>query len=156
MRVGNKNLDIIFLFLLIMIIVGLPYGLWTYDRQVWQNKIEPGAKEFTLTGNTKRGWLLGEVHAFEVVSMGLANAPVEKPVIKVRQGDLVVLKLKSSDVVHGFSLKDAGIIITDGIQPGKVVLVSFIADKVGTFNFACNAICGDNHENMQGTVVVTA
>ena len=156
MRVGNKNLDIIFLFLLITIIVGLPYGLWTYDRQVWQNKIEPGAKEFTLTGHTQMGWLLGEVQAFEVVSMGLSHGPVAKPVIKVRQGDRVVLKLKSSDVVHGFSLKDAGIIITDGIQPGKVVLVSFIADKVGTFTFACNAICGDNHQNMQGTVVVTA
>ncbi len=156
MRIGNKHLDFIFIFLLIVIIIGLPIGLWTYDRQVWQNKIEPGAKEFTLTGHTQRGWLLGEVQAFEVVSLGLSHGPVEKPVIEVRQGDRVVLKLKSSDVVHGFSLKDFSIIITDGIQPGKVVLVSFIADKVGTFTFACNAICGDNHENMQGTLVVKA
>lgn len=155
MRTGNKHLDFIYLFILIAIIVGLPYGLWTYDRQVWQDKIEPGAKEFTLTGHTQRGWLLGEVQAFEVVSLGKGE-PVEKPVIEVRKGDRVVLKLKSSDVVHGFSLKDAGIIITDGIQPGKVVLVSFIADKVGTFTFSCNAICGDNHENMQGTLVVKA
>jgi heme/copper-type cytochrome/quinol oxidase subunit 2 len=59
-------------------------------------------------------------------------------------------------VGHGFSLKDAGIIIADGIQPGKVVLVAFTADKVGTFTFSCNAICGDNHENMQGTLVVKA
>ena len=132
MRVGNKNLDIIFFFLLITIIVGLPYGLWTYDRQVWQNKIEPGAKEFTLTGHTQMGWLLGEVHAFEVVSMGLSHGPVTKPVIEVRQGDRVVLKLKSSDVVHGFSLKDLGIYITDGIQPGKVRYVSFKADRAGT------------------------
>ena len=156
MRIGNKHLDFIFLFVLIAIVVGLPYGIWTYDRRVWQNKIEPGAKAFTLTGHTQMGWLLGEVQAFEVVSLGQSHKHVEKPVIEVRQGDRVVLKLKSSDVVHGFSLKDAGIIITDGIQPGKVVLVSFIADKVGTFTFACNAICGDNHENMQGTLVVRA
>ncbi len=155
MRISNKHLDYIFLFLLIAIVVGLPYGIWSYDRQVWQKRIEPGAKEFTLTGHTKKGWLLGEVQAFEVVSLGQSR-PVEKPVIEVRQGDRVVLKLKSSDVIHGFSLKDAGIIIADGIQPGKVVLVSFIADKVGTFTFSCNAICGDNHENMQGTLVVKA
>ena len=76
--------------------------------------------------------------------------------IEVSKGDLVVLKLKSSDVVHGFSLKDFGVFVTDGIQPGKVTLVSFTADKVGTFTFSCNAICGDNHENMQGTLVVKA
>jgi hypothetical protein len=43
-----------------------------------------------------------------------------------------------------------------GIQPGKAVFVSFKADKVGTFTFSCNAICGDIHQNMQGTLVVKA
>ena len=68
----------------------------------------------------------------------------------------VILKLKSSDVVHGFSLKDFGIFITDGIHPGKTVVVSFKADKQGTFTFSCNAICGSNHQNMQGTLIVRA
>jgi cytochrome c oxidase subunit 2 len=81
---------------------------------------------------------------------------MEKPLIEVSKGDLVVLKLTSSDVVHGFSLKDFGVFITEGIHPGKVRLVSFRADKVGSFTFSCNAICGDNHKNMQGTLVVTA
>jgi len=39
MRIGNKHFDYIFLFLLIAIIIGLPYGIWTYDRQVWYNKL---------------------------------------------------------------------------------------------------------------------
>jgi heme/copper-type cytochrome/quinol oxidase subunit 2 len=156
MRIDNKHIDFFYFFLLVLIVIGLPYGIWTYDQQVWQKKIPPEAKEFTLTGHTQRGWLLGEVQAFEVVSLGQLHGPVKKPMIAVNKGDRVVLKLKSSDVVHGFSLKDAGIIITDGIQPGKVVLVSFIADKVGTFTFSCNAICGENHENMQGTLVVRA
>ena len=70
MRADNKYLDFLFLLLLAIIIVGLPYGIRTYDRQVWQKKIEPGSKEFTLTGHTKRGWLLGEVHALDVLSIG--------------------------------------------------------------------------------------
>lgn len=156
MHSDNKYLDLFFLLLMAVIIVGLPYGIRIYDYQVWQNKIEPGAKEFTLTGNTQRGWLLGEIHALDVLSFRQSHASVEKPVIEVHKGDRVVLKLKSSDVIHGFSLKDAGIIITDGIHPGEVVLVSFIADKIGTFTFSCNAICGKNHENMQGTLVVKA
>jgi heme/copper-type cytochrome/quinol oxidase subunit 2 len=77
-------------------------------------------------------------------------------VIEVSKGDMVVLKLKSSDVVHGFSLKDFGVFITEGIQPGKVRLVSFKADKIGVFTFSCNAICGENHQNMQGRLVVKA
>ncbi|MBC8176953.1 MAG: hypothetical protein ISR61_03335 [Desulfobacteraceae bacterium] len=68
----------------------------------------------------------------------------------------VVFRLRSSDVVHGFSLKDFGVFITEGIQPGKSTLVTFRADKTGIFTFSCNSICGDKHENMQGTLVVKA
>ncbi len=136
--------------------VAVPFGIRTYDRHVWQKKMASGAKDFTLTGHAQRGWLKDEVHAYDIISLSQKNGPIERPVIEVSKGDLVVLKLKSSDVVHGFSLKDFGVFVTDGIQPGKVTLVSFRADKVGTFTFSCNAICGDNHENMQGTLVVKA
>jgi cytochrome c oxidase subunit 2 len=81
---------------------------------------------------------------------------MKRPVIEVSKGDLVVFKLKSSDVVHGFSLKDFGVFLKEGIQPGKVTQVSFKADKIGIFTFSCNAICGENHQNMKGTLVVKA
>jgi heme/copper-type cytochrome/quinol oxidase subunit 2 len=150
------NLDVVFLFLLIIVITGVPLGIWAYDRQVWQKKVPRGAKEFTLTGHAQRGWLRGEVRAYDVVSLWKEKGPIERPVIEVSKGDLVVLRLRSSDVIHGFSLKDFGVFITDGIQPGKTTIVSFRADKAGTFTFSCNAICGDNHQNMQGTLVVKA
>lgn len=155
MRTNHKKLDIIYLIVIIGIISGLPAGILTYDNHLWQKKIPSGAKVFTLTGHTERGWLVGDVHAAEIVYMN-AEESVQKPVIEVNKGDVVVLKLKSMDVVHGFSFKDAGIIITDGIQPGKVKLVSFVAEETGVFTFSCNAICGDNHQNMQGTLVVRA
>ena len=156
MRIDGKKIDLLYLFILILIIIAMPFGIRTYDRQVWQKKMASGAKDFTLTGHAKRGWLKNEIHAYDIISLSQKNGPIERPVIEVSKGDLVVLKLKSSDVVHGFSLKDFGVFVTDGIQPGKVTLVSFTADKVGTFTFSCNAICGDNHENMQGTLVVKA
>ena len=157
MRIVKKYLDFIYLLILILIIIGLPFHIRIYDRKVWNEKIPSGVKEYTLTGHAHRGWLAGDVHAYDIISMwGKNGEPFEKPVIEVSKGDLVVLKLKSSDVVHGFSLKDFGVFITDGIQPGKVRLVSFKADRVGTFTFSCNAICGDNHQNMQGTLIVKA
>ena len=156
MRIDNNKLDLAFFIVLILFIVGLPIAIRTYNHQVWKEKIPPGAKEFTLTGNSQRGWVLGEIHAQDIIFSRHKDKTIKTPVIEVSKGDFVVLKLRSSDVVHGFSLKDEGIFITDGIQPGKTVLVSFTADKVGTFTFSCNAICGDNHQNMQGRLIVRA
>ena len=155
MRVSKKNLDLLFGVVLVLVLAGLPLGIKFYDRHVWAQRIPPGAKEFTLTGHARKGWLRGEVHAFDAIPLW-EEGGMGRPVIEVNKGDRVVLKLRSSDVIHGFSLKDFGIFINDGIQPGKSLLVSFTADKAGVFTFSCNAICGDNHQNMQGTLVVKA
>jgi heme/copper-type cytochrome/quinol oxidase subunit 2 len=149
--------DFFFLVLIILILVGLPLGISFYDHHTSAAEVPPHAREFILTGHAERGWLLGEVPAYSAISFWKQKGrPIEKPVIEVSKGDLVVLKLTSSDVVHGFSLKDFGIYLTEGIQPGKTTYVKFTADKVGTFTFSCNAICGDSHQNMQGLLVVKA
>ncbi len=154
MRRIKKKLDLLLLALMMTILVGLPFGIRAYDREVKQQEVPAGAKEFTLTGNAQRGWIMGEVRAYDALSLWGEKSTIERPVLEVSKGDLVVLRLRSSDVVHGFSLKDFGVFVSDGIQPGKTTIVSFRADKVGSFTFSCNAICGDNHQNMQGTLVV--
>jgi heme/copper-type cytochrome/quinol oxidase subunit 2 len=153
----NKKLDLFYLVLLIMILAGLPVGIVAYNHYTTTDKIPPQARMFTLTGHAERGWLIGEAQAYDAVTFWHKQGqPVDKPLIEVTRGDQVVFKLTSSDVVHGFSLKDFGVFLTDGIQPGKPIFVTFTADKVGTFTFSCNAICGDMHKNMQGTLVVKA
>ena len=156
MRVNHNKLDMLFFSLLILIIIGLPFAIRSYNGYVWKDKIPPNAKVFTLTGNARYGWILGEVEAKDIISLWHRHNRIKKPVITVKKGDVVVLKLRSSDVVHGFSLKDEGIFVSDGIHPGKTILVSFTANKAGTFTFSCNAICGKNHQNMQGTLIVKA
>jgi heme/copper-type cytochrome/quinol oxidase subunit 2 len=157
MQRTNKKPDLFILFLMVLILAGLPLGIVSYDRHVTSQKIPSQARVFTLTGHAKRGWLIGQVPAYDAVTFWQKqDQPIERPVIEVKKGDMVVFKLASSDVVHGFSLKDFGIYLKDGIQPGKVIYVSFKADKVGTFTFSCNAICGDMHQNMQGTLIVRA
>ena len=157
MRSGNKKLDLFFLMVIVLVLAGLPFGISFYDRYASSGKIPSDAKHFTLTGHAERGWLIGDVPAYEAVSLWKQKGePIEKPLIEVSQGDVVVFKLASSDVVHGFSLKDFGVYLTEGIEAGKATYVSFTADKVGTFTFSCNAICGDMHQNMQGTLIVKA
>jgi heme/copper-type cytochrome/quinol oxidase subunit 2 len=156
MHVNEARRDRFLLILLLMIVVGLPITIRAYDRSFWRERIPADAKVFTLTGHTDRGWILGDVSALDILRFEGPPLTPNQPTIRVHKGDRVVFKLKSSDVVHGFSLKDLGIFINDGIPPGTVRLVSFVADRVGTFTFSCNAICGANHEKMQGTLIVTA
>ncbi len=156
MATNDKRRDRFLLIMLLAILIGLPAAVWTYEQTIWQQQIPSDARVITLTGNTDKGWIVGDVKAYDIAGFGIEKALPEKPVIRVSKGEHVVFKLKSSDVVHGFSLKDLGIFVDDGIFPGKVRLVSFVAEKEGVFTFSCNAICGQNHEKMQGTLVVTA
>jgi len=150
----SKKKDLTYLFVLILVIVGLPFGIRAYDRYLEPKEILQESKDFTLTGHAQKGWVLGEVQANDIISLWQKKGPAEKPVIEVSKGDQVILRLRSSDVTHGFSLKAFGIYIAKGIQPGKTVHVSFKADKAGSFIFMCNVFCGDIHQHMEGTLIV--
>jgi len=154
MRIDPKKQDFVLLFLLILIIVGLPIGIRAYDRLQEPKGIIKGAREFTLSGHAQKGWVLGDVKANDIFSLWQEASQAAKPVIEVSKGDQVKIKLRSADVTHGFSLKAFGIYIANGIQPGKTVYVSFKADKVGTFMFMCTVFCGDIHRHMEGTLIV--
>ncbi len=72
--------------------------------------------------------------------------------INVKQGDKIRLKIKSIDVTHGFSLLDFN--INENLEPGKEVVVEFIADKKGEFSFFCSVFCGSGHSGMKGKLIV--
>ncbi len=152
----NLYKELILLTLVVAILAGLPLGIWAYDRHVWQERIPAKAKVFTLTGNTDLGWLPGRVKGYDVVGIGGDAAAPSRPVFVVEKGDTVVFKLGSSDVIHGFSLKDFGIFIEYDVRPGKVRLGEFKADRPGVFIFSCNIICGKQHQNMKGVLIVRA
>jgi heme/copper-type cytochrome/quinol oxidase subunit 2 len=154
MQLDPNKQDLMLLLFLVLIIVGLPFGLWAYDRLQEPRNIRKGGQEFTLTGHAQKGWVLGEVKANDIVSLWQKEGPAEKPLIEVHRGDQVTLKLRSADVTHGFSLKAYGIYVTQGIQPGKTVYISFKADKIGRFVFMCTVFCGDIHKHMEGMLIV--
>ena len=73
--------------------------------------------------------------------------------IRLKKGETVTLELTSPDVVMGFNAPDFKARAV--IVPGQVARVTFTPDKVGTFTFLCDVFCGDGHEAMHGTLVVT-
>ena len=72
--------------------------------------------------------------------------------ITLKKGEPANLELIAIDRIHGFSLKALG--IRADVKPDQSVIVRIVPDKVGTFVFACDIFCGDDHEDMQGVIKV--
>jgi len=150
---GMKKDVYILLFLFIMA-VSIPFGIRAYDQSLKPEISSDQTREFILTGHAQKGWLLEEVEAWDMLSIVKHRTKREKPIIHVNLNDNVVLKLRSADVTHGFTLKGYEIFISKGIEPGNTIYAKFKADKEGTFLFACNVFCGDIHHSMHGHLVV--
>ena len=73
--------------------------------------------------------------------------------ITLKKGEPVVFEISSADREHGFNLRAFG--VRTNVSPGKVTRVRFTPDKTGKFTFSCDVFCGDGHEEMTGTVIVT-
>ena len=73
--------------------------------------------------------------------------------ITLKKGEPVVFEISSGDRKHGFSLRAFG--VRSDVLPEKVSRIRFTPDKTGKFTFSCDVFCGDGHEEMTGTVIVT-
>lgn len=73
--------------------------------------------------------------------------------IRVKKGSRVTIVLTSPDFVHGFAVPDFNV-RADGI-PGKVIEVTFVADRAGKFVYLCDNFCGEGHDRMSGFLIVT-
>lgn len=73
-------------------------------------------------------------------------------VVRVNEGDTVVMALTSQDVVHGLYLDGYDLAVVS--DPGQTELLTFIADKPGSFHFRCSVTCGALHPFMIGQIKV--
>ena len=73
-------------------------------------------------------------------------------ILKVNQGDVVMIDLVATDVVHGLSIDGYNLEVT--ADPGKTAHLAFVADQQGTFRFHCTVTCGNMHPFMTGKLEV--
>jgi len=75
--------------------------------------------------------------------------------IEVAEGERVKLVVKSADGVHGFEIKKFK--VSKKIpRGGEPVEIEFVANAPGEYPILCSEYCGKGHEDMKGTLVVTA
>lgn len=73
--------------------------------------------------------------------------------ITVPKGKPVRLLITSTDVQHGFSIKELG--ISRDIKANATTIVEFTPTRAGRFQFHCSVYCGTGHEDMSGELIVT-
>ena len=72
--------------------------------------------------------------------------------IEVEKGNTVELSITSIDVDHSFALPAFG--INTKLSPNQTSVVTFTADKTGSFPFSCKVFCGEGHKGMNGVLIV--
>ncbi len=88
-------------------------------------------------------------HFFHIYAGDFAYSPA---VFHVNPGDRVTIELASTDVVHGIYVDGYDLSVT--ADPGQPAMLSFIADRPGTFRLRCSVTCGALHPFMVGKLQV--
>lgn len=86
---------------------------------------------------------------FRVEASQFAYSPSE---LKVNPGDTVTIQLVSTDVVHGLYVD--GYDISIEADPGQTAMLTFTADRPGSYRVRCNVTCGAMHPFMIGKLNV--
>jgi cytochrome c oxidase subunit II len=72
--------------------------------------------------------------------------------IRVREGSLVTLKLKSIEGTHGFDLGAFG--IDERLDENVTKIVEFYAAKKGQYGIRCSHFCGIGHLGMTAKLII--
>ena len=90
-----------------------------------------------------------------IVEITARRFAFEPAMIEVTVGERVHLVVTSADGVHGLEIKKFKV-KKEIPRGGMPVTIEFTASEAGRFPILCSEYCGDDHEEMKGTLVVVA
>jgi len=150
MRIKEKLSEAAAAISMLAILVGLPAMLWSWKARL-PSRYPPGTKVITLTATAREGiWTLEEITGSNYWLRGSYRRAEEIP---LKQGDHVVVRLKSVDVLHSFAIPLLRIGPVE-VPAGHVVQVEFDADRPGRLLFLCWQVCSPDHGKLKGHFVV--
>ncbi len=146
MKTGSERIAV---GLTVLILVGLPMALFAYKQVYLPHKLR-GARIITLTALATDGvWTQESVRGTNYWRRHFSPTPE----IRVRQGETVVLRLSSADVLHSFAIPALNIGPID-VPAGEVREMKFTAQRPDTLVFLCWQVCSPVHEKLRGKIVV--
>jgi heme/copper-type cytochrome/quinol oxidase subunit 2 len=134
----------------LLVLLGLPLVLWHWRTAVVAHRYPPGTKVITLTAVADGGiWTLDEVVGYNY----WRKKPTRVNEIPLNQGDHVVVRLRSADLLHSFAIPLLHLGPVD-VPAGHTVELEFNADRAGVLTFLCWQVCSPEHPNLRGRFVV--
>lgn len=94
------------------------------------------------------------VSPFRVIEVTAQKYHFTPEEIRVKQGTVVHLIIKSLDTVHGIAIPRYGIERDIPKQGDGAITVEFYAREAGEYAFHCSNFCGLGHFGMKGKIIV--
>jgi cytochrome c oxidase subunit 2 len=91
-------------------------------------------------------------HQVREIDITARNYAYDPERIVVKQGEHIILKVRTVDVGHGFYLD--GYAIDEEVLPDEEVIIEFLAEKEGKFAIRCSVTCGPFHPYMKAELIV--
>jgi cytochrome c oxidase subunit 2 len=96
----------------------------------------------------------GHERADRVINMVAERFTFVPSQIKLRQGEVVELRIRSLDTNHGFLIREADVNVIVPKRGKGDARIFFRAQRKGEFPFECSKACGAGHTMMRGSIVV--
>ena len=138
--------------IVVALLLGLPLFLWYWRSVALPHRYLPGSKIITLTAIADGGIWTQE----EVVGLNYWRKRATRTgEIQLSQGDHVVLRLRSADVLHSFAIPILRLGPVD-VPAGHTIEVKFDANRAGVLTFLCWQVCSPEHGSLRGRFLVEA
>jgi cytochrome c oxidase subunit II len=74
--------------------------------------------------------------------------------IRAQQGEVLELRIRSDDTMHGFRIIGAGVSVLVPKRGKGDAVASFSASRPGRYTIECSRMCGAGHNFMRATLIV--
>ncbi len=146
MKISSERIALL---VTVSILIGLPVALFGYKQIYLPHKFS-GARIIALTALASDGvWTQEQVGGVNYWRKHFSPTPE----IEVKQGETIVLRLASADVLHSFAIPALNIGPID-VPAGEVREVQFRAEQPSTLLFLCWQVCSPVHSKLQGKIIV--
>ncbi len=134
----------------VLVLLGLPLLLWAWQAGTLETPYPPGTRIITLTAIADGGiWTKEDVVGHNY----WRSKPTRVNEIEVNQGEHIVLRLHSADVLHSFAIPVLRLGPVD-VPAGHTVELEFDADRTGVLTFLCWQMCSPEHPKLRGHFLV--